>query len=63
MAKDATQNPVPWNPRCGTVADAMRCMEFARTLFDIELNGGRDLDVAAHVRQTLAQWQREQVSA
>lgn len=54
-----TKNPIPWTPRCGTVADAMECMDLVRTLFDIELNGGRELDVAAHVRKTLAQWQRD----
>lgn len=59
MAQVNAKNPIPWNPRCGTVAEAIECMDFARTLFDIELNGGRDLDVAAYVRQTLAQWQRD----
>lgn len=58
MSKDS-KNPIPWNPRAGSMSDAMECMDFARTLFDIEINGGRDLDVAAHVRRTLAQWQRD----
>lgn len=56
--KDATGNPIPFNPATMTVSRSLDAAESLKGLFDLALREAMtDAELGARVRSELAHWQ------
>lgn len=49
---------IPWNPTCISIGQAMECVDFTRTIFEMSQNGASDAQIVGFVEQTINHYRR-----